>query len=176
MSQVDYEVAGREAHLYELGDEFLRVELYDGYFSAAWTTPLQIAAVLESLESVLPDLAGEAVLFDVHKREHERLVATEAVERLLANDADVSFARFELSGVTVVWERPADTVADISRRPAELALIARVFDEDTFLRMLRATGSEHVALDADLLVDRLAYVAEHVGRGHLASKSVDRRA
>ena len=37
MSRMDYKVDGRQACLYDCGDEFLRFELYEGFLSMGWS-------------------------------------------------------------------------------------------------------------------------------------------
>lgn len=174
MSRVDYEVAGREAHRFEFGDdEFFRVELYDGYFSLAWSTSLPIDTVLRRVAPILQSAEGEAFVFDARRHAHTKLGADEAIDRLRIGDGDLSFARLELPEATLVWEQPA---AHEGEAPAlnELAVLARVFDEAACVRMLRVTGTSHIARDADTIVEGLAYIAEHIARGRLAATPTDR--
>jgi hypothetical protein len=167
MSQLDYEIAGREAHCYGFeGEEFLRVELYDGYFLIHWTTALSLAAVLKRVEPLLQNISGDAVVFDERTCAHETLGVGEAWDRMVANDATLSFARLELPAATFVWEQ---ALSDGSTTQGELALMARVFDEGACIRVLRETATNRVARDATALIGRVAYVADHVGRGDLAS-------
>ena len=173
MSQVDYEVAGREAHRYAFGNEFLRVELYDGYFSIAWSTMLPIADVVVRVGPLLQSIAGNAVVFDARTRAHERIGAEGAVDRLLMDEGNLSFARVELPGITLVWEQSGLQDRDRQDEPGELALLAAVFDEEALVRIIHATATGHVARDARQLIGGLAYVADHVGRGHLASAGLD---
>jgi len=173
MSQVDYEVAGREAHRYELGDgEFVRVEIYDGYFSIGWSTSLPIAAVLELVEPLLRIVDGEVVVFDKRTKAHEKRDVDDVLA-LLPSDDDFSFARLELSDVTLVWEQAREQDRHGPTTLGELAVLARLFDESTFVRMLRETATPRVAHHARDLIGRISYVAEYVRPGRLGPTSGD---
>ncbi len=169
MTQVDYEVRGLEAHRFDLGDgEFLRVELYDGYFSIAWSTPLPIGAILRQVRLLLRDAHGDAVLYDAASQAYEDLPADEAITRALAHDASLLLLRLELSDVTLVWKHAAESAPRESGF-GQLALLAGRFDEDLCVRVVRQTATPAVAQHSAELIQRASYVADHVGQGLLRS-------
>ena len=164
MTQVDYEVRGLEAHRFDLGDgEFLRVELYDGYFSIAWSTPLPIGAILRQVRLLLRDAHGDAVLYDAASQAYEDLPADEAITRALAHDASLLLLRLELSDVTLVWKHAAESAPRESGF-GQLALLAGRFDEDLCVRVVRQTATPAVAQHSAELIQRASYVADHVRR------------
>ena len=165
---IDYEVGGREAHLYRVGrEEYLRVELYDGYYSVGWSSALGVNAVLDRLSPLLQDLIGKAVVFDEDAHQHLRLDPRATLDRLKADPDSVSLVRLELSNLTLVWER-GDLADDGHTCLSEVALIARVFDPQGCTRALHRTASALVAARANDLIERTAYVADHLERGRLA--------
>ena len=170
-----YDVDGREAHLYQCGDEnFLRVELYDGFFSLGWSCSLPIATVLERVEPVLAGLGGRrGVIFDERAQEHRELGVREAVNQLRTVGGAWSFARLELPTVTLIWEQaaaePEGAEEPLSELPTggEFGLMASVFDAEVCARIVRETATTAISEHADDLIDDVAYVAQHLGSGHL---------
>ena len=169
VTQLDYQIAGREAHCFGFDeDEFLRVELYDGYFSMHWTTALPLAAVVRRVQPPLRGATGQAIVFDEQTHRHEELRIRDAVDLILDDAAALSFARLELPELTLVWEQAAVSDGAVVAGRGELALLARVFDEDACVRALRNTATSRVAREATALIERVAYVAQHLARGRLA--------
>ena len=159
MERHDYLVGGRAARLYQLDSgEFLRVELYEDFFSLGWSSHVSSQELLRLIGSWLAgNEQARAVLYHELAQEHEEMQVKHAVQLLRESDNDVSFARLELEKMTLVWEK--DNPEDPSQ-PGEFGLMSPAYQPELLLQLIRGSGTENLIPRAEELVEELAYLGE----------------
>ena len=177
LRDIDYDVAGRPSRRVNVGgQEFFQVELYDGYFSMAWSTDLPVVAALARLPLPPPDPEDSAIVFDPRSQEHVERPARKLLEALIAGHESYPFVRIELPHITVTWEEHASASGPTSRLPSardsdarkgRAGIIADVFDPKYCVKLLEATGTPSVATSSEELIGRASYVGAQIPHGEL---------
>jgi hypothetical protein len=172
VSQHDYEIAGREAHLFNVArNQYLRVELFSNYFAMTWSSALPLTTTLDRTSNLLPDREqGKAVLYSLSRTSYLHQELHSALKMLHHRPQDFAFVRLEFPEHTVIWRapkkrRPPDTLA-----PSELGqfgLLSEVYDLRYATSLIRRTATLAVASNTDRLTEHVEYLSKHVPVGSL---------
>lgn len=155
ITEKPYDVAGHDARLFLLnGKDSFQVEVYEGYYSAAWSSTELLSALLTGLAPLLPRPAGTAMLIGPSGELDEHSMA-QALEVLHADPEGFDFVRFDYPDRTFTWQ-----AAERTGQSAQFGFIGAAFDPEYGAALLHATGTEAVVATADTLLAKVAALLE----------------
>jgi hypothetical protein len=140
ITETPYEVEGHEARLFQLGSgDSFQIELYDGYYSAAWSSSSPVHALLARLEPLLPEPVGTAVLISSADELVERPIA-DALDAMLNDSEDLDFFRLDYPDRTFTWQ-----AGDGADQSPQFGFVGDMFDPQYATALLAATGTTAIA-------------------------------
>jgi hypothetical protein len=169
IGRVDYVVEGRPARLYRIADEYAQVELYGAYFSVAWSTQLPVEKSLAELADLLPEASndtGTGRLMLEESAQDDPVSAAAVLHRVMEEPGTVHALRLEYPHFTLTW-RAARESANGRQSPAQIGLIADVYNSEPIIDLIHRTATARVAGAADQIVHDAEFVPNQVPIGPL---------
>lgn len=169
IGRVDYAVEGRPARLYRIADEYAQVELYGAYFSVVWSTVLPVEKSLAELADLLPEASndtGTGRLVLGESAQDDPVSAAAVLRRVMEEPGTVQALRLEYPHFTLTW-RAARESANGRQSPAQIGLIADVYNSEPIVDLIHRTATPRVAGAAGQIIRDAEFVPKQVPVGSL---------
>ncbi len=170
MSRVDYDVEGNPGRLYSMSaGEYAQVELYDAYFSVAWSTSFPVDKSLAELADLLPEASnevGSGRLVVENSSGSDPISAAAALRNIVEEPTVVRAMRLEYTHFALTWRVAHETTAG-RKSPAQIGLISDAYDPEHIVEMIHRTATAGVAYSADSIIRDADFVSGQVPNGFL---------